>query len=545
MKRALDTICSGVLDVLVVGGGIHGAAIGYHAAKAGYRTAVLDKKDFCGATSANSLKILHGGLRYLQHGNIRRMRHSILSRREMMRLAPYLVKPLPCMMPLYGGVLQNRMVMRTALFINDCVGWDRNQGLPVELHLPGGHVVSRQKCREVISNIEDDGLRGAAVWYDVLALDTERLVLEYLLEGESFGVEAANYAAVAAVERENAGNYCVTVEDRLHGQERLVRAKFVVNASGPWFDEQVFASTEQKEPRKQKWALALNLISKKKIFDEYAVALEGQTIYRDSDSLVKRDKRLYFFVPWRDYTMIGTEYSVCPTGPDGMSVKWETIRKMVEEINAICPQAGLQYDDISFFHAGLLPIQNCSEDENIQLEKNSTFAAYDDNGQRGILSLKSVKYTTAPHIAHEVVRYLAKRYQSSKTVMHKDALPTSEGIEDAENEFKGHLQRRYGPRAKRVLQYMDDGKEKNPWIGTGDYLLKAEVEYLIAEEMVCRLGDIVFRRTGLGTAECPSPNLLQDMAEYMGDLLGWDAPAKEKEVQGVLRRYAPLVGRNA
>ena len=106
--RNLKKICADTLDILVVGGGVHGAAIVYHLAKAGYRTAIVEKDDFCAATLANSLKIFHGGLRYLQHFNIKRMRHSIAARREMMQLAPHMVEPQACMMPLSGRGLRGK-----------------------------------------------------------------------------------------------------------------------------------------------------------------------------------------------------------------------------------------------------------------------------------------------------------------------------------------------------------------------------------------------------------------------------------------------------
>ena len=154
MTRDIKKLSSDIFDVLVIGGGVHGATIAYHTATSGYRTAIIEKNDFCGATSANSLKILHGGLRYLQHLNIKRMRHSITARREMMHLAPYLVEPLPCMMPLYGKGLRGKKVMQGALFLNDCISWDRNHDLPAGLHIPKGHIVSKKKCLEVIPDLE-------------------------------------------------------------------------------------------------------------------------------------------------------------------------------------------------------------------------------------------------------------------------------------------------------------------------------------------------------------------------------------------------------
>ncbi len=540
MKRDIDKLGSGILDVLVVGGGIHGAAIACHSARAGYRTAVVDRNDFCGATSANSLKILHGGLRYLQHGNVKRMRHSIVSRREMMRLAPYLVKPLPCMMPLYGNGLRGKAAMRAALWINDVVSWDRNQGLPEEICLPRGQIVSEEKCLKIVPGIDTKDLRGGAVWYDVLALDTERLVLEYIMAGVSHGAQAANYANVTAVEEKERGLYTVIMEDLLQSRSHEVQARYIVNAAGPWFEKEVF-SHPGKGQETQQWALALNLVSRKKIFDDYAVALEGHGSYRDSDAIVKRDKRLYFFVPWRGYTMIGTEYEPAQAGSDGLEVKRENSQGMVDEINAIYPPAQLQFEDISFFHAGLLPMRGNTEPGSVQLEKNSTVVGDGTTAMSRVLTVKSVKYTTAPHVAREVIRHLRARLKPSRAGVEKTVAREEREWGEADAELKSLLENRYGPRGKRILSCLDMGDTDDLWIDQAAQLLKAEVDYLVAEEMACTLPDIVFRRTGLGTAECPAEKTLRKAAAYMGSILGWDEAREEREVEEVRQRYAPLV----
>lgn len=538
--RDLTKLSSDILDVLVVGGGAHGATIAYHVAKAGYRTALVEKNDFCGATSASSLKILHGGLRYLQHLNIKRMRHSIAARREMMQLAPYLVEPLACMMPLSGKGLRGKRVMQAALFLNDCIGWDRNQELPVDIRLPRGHIVSEKKCRETIPDIDSEELHGGCVWYDGLAMDTERLILEYVLGSTSYGAKVANYAEAKAIEKGDDDLYLVTIKDRLSKETHQVKTRFIVNASGPWFEKCIQAPGEKD--KKQKWALALNIVSRKKIFEKYAVALEGHTQYEDKDAIVKRNKRLYFFVPWRGHTMIGTEYMESVADPDCLQVKREMIQNMVDGVNAIYHPAQLKYEDISFFHAGLLPMHNRSEENNIQMEKNSTFYAHTDDGFSRVISVKGVKYTTAPHIAHEIVGFLKKECQPELGNGKLGNSSVADGQWSSKQlPYKDILERKYGKRAPQILSFMQKEQDSDIWIDEESELLKAEVSYLINEEMACKLSDVVLRRTGLGTAECPGRKVLEKLADYMSGVLAWDETRKEQEVEDVLHRYAPLV----
>jgi len=534
--RDLKKICSNVSDILVIGGGIHGA----DAAKGGYRTVLVEKNDFCSATSANSLKILHGGLRYLQHLNIKRMRHSILARREMMQLAPYLVEPLPCMMPLYGNGIRGKRVMQAALLVNDCIGWDRNHDLPAAIRLPRGHIVSKERCQQIVPDIEKDGLHGASVWYDALAVNTERLVLEYILSGLDYGAQAINYTAVTAVEKDDDELYRVSIRDSLNLDMYQLKTRYIVNAAGPWF-EQILGDFAEEAKTKQQWALALNVVSKKKIFLDYAVALEGKSTYDDEDAIVKRGKRLYFFVPWRDCTMIGTNYEKSVEGPDDFKVRRETILKMINEINGIYPRAELKYEDISFYQAGLLPMRGETEQGDIQLEKNSTFYAHGDIGFGRVVSVKGVKYTTAPHVAHEIVHYLKKEYKPEAGSVQAKRVSAEDGIwSRGLLNVRGMLEKRYGVRAVNILFYMRSTAENDIWLDEGAQLLKAEVTYLMQEEMACKLSDIVFRRTGLGTAMCPNRELLANLAAFMANALSWHEDREEQEVEEVLLRYAPL-----
>ncbi len=505
---------SKVYDVFIVGGGIHGAAAAYHCAKAGFSTAVVEKNDFAAATSANSLKILHGGLRYLQHLNIARMRHSILSRREMMALAPDLVEPLPCMMPLYGKGLKGKSMMRAALFANDCIGFDRNRGLQNEIRLPRGHVVGKESCLETVPGIETDNLHGAAIWYDALGLNTERMVLEYILASIHHGGDAANYAEVTGLEIRDAF-YSVDVKDALTGKTHQLKTKYLINGAGPWFEECCSLKKPIKHSR-QNWAMALNIVSRKKIFEKYAVALEGKSIYLDKDAVVKRDKRLYFFVPWQGHTMIGTEYEICRDNPDILRVKRESIQNMVNEVNAIYPAANLSYEDISFYHAGLVPMKDKGEDGGIQLEKNSLFFFHKEVGYERVVSVKGVKYTTAPHIARLIVMELSKRFE-----------PDPERIMHPEKPFK-------------ALKRLSFGSTK-----MDEQTLEKEISMMIENEMACHLSDIVFRRTGLGTAECPEMALLQKITNVMAEIVGWNSSQKEEEIAEVLKRYEPLADRNS
>ena len=542
--RNLNKLKTNVFDVLIIGAGAHGATAAYHASKAGLKIAIIDQDDFCGATSANSLKIIHGGLRYLQHGNIKRMRHSILARREMMQIAPHLVKPLACLMPTAGYGLRSKRLMQLALLLNDCIGLDRNRGISQEVKLPGGHVVSKKECQRIVPLLDDENLTGGAVWYDCLASDTERVILEYILKSIDHGAEAANYVKASCINKTNESLYLVDVTDQITKEEFQVKTKTIVNAAGPWFEKTILC--DKHIELKQKWSIALNIVSKKKIFNEYAVALEGMTDYQDKDALLKRGKRLYFFVPWENYTMIGTEYKLCNENPGEFQVKAEYIQEMIDGVNSIYPQADLKYEDISFYHAGLMPIQDESTENNIQLEKNSSFFEQHDQDFANVISIRGVKFTTAPYIAHEVVALLKKKLQSfDNTEKSKQTqigyIGENDRVMDELKSTYPFLLKRYGKRSQQVIMYLQKEEGRDIWVDQDARLLKAEVRYLVEDEFACKLSDIILRRTGIGTAERPDRPLLEKISQYMGSILGWSGPQCAEEIETVLDRYKPLI----
>src|ERR671924_502924 len=126
MQRGLNQLAADTYDVLIIGGGIYGVCAAWDAALRGLSVALVDKGDFGHATSSNSLRVIHGGLRYLQHGDIRRVRRSIQERAAFMRIAPHLVHPLPILIPTYGHSLRGKEILSLAIFINKIIGWDRN-----------------------------------------------------------------------------------------------------------------------------------------------------------------------------------------------------------------------------------------------------------------------------------------------------------------------------------------------------------------------------------------------------------------------------------
>ncbi|MFZ1747563.1 MAG: FAD-dependent oxidoreductase, partial [Nitrospirales bacterium] len=237
MTRNLPRLANARYDVAVVGGGIYGACVAWDASLRGLSVVLLEQGDIGSGTSANSLKIIHGGFRYLQHGDFTRMRESIQEQMALMRIAPHLVHPLPVLIPTYGHGLRGKEVFACALAINDLIGFDRNRLDDPQKHIPRGRILSRSRVLELLPNIPDAHLTGGGVFHDGMVYNSERLLLSFLHSAESMGAEVANYVKVVGYLKTNDQVRGLEAEDRLSGERFQVEANVVVNACGPWLDQ--------------------------------------------------------------------------------------------------------------------------------------------------------------------------------------------------------------------------------------------------------------------------------------------------------------------
>lgn len=555
MKRNIKILGDKRFDIVVVGAGIHGATIAHEAAKAGFSVALLEKGDFGHSTSANSLKIVHGGIRYLQHGDFKRMRESIVSRRSMMQFAPHLVKPLACLMPTYGHGVKGHEMMRLAFGIYDLVAWDKNVGLPAESRLSPGKSVDTTEVKWAVPGVPEEGLAGGAVWYDALAENTERLILEYVKEAVRYGVAAVNYTEVVDIETDNGRVTGVVAKDIVKGAGDIrISCDRVINAAGPWLASLAGGNSALGS---QQWASAVNIVVKRRLFKKYAVGLEGYTDFIDKDAIIKRGKRLFFFVPWREkYTMVGTTYKAYQGKADDLSLSREDLQGFLDDINKVYPAGELSLGDVTYYHAGLLPMDEAgkSDKDSVQLDKSSRIIDHSGSDKiEGLYSIKGVKYTTAPVIAQDMIKVLCKKdVQKSKRCgsyvttapLNLDHGPIIGKLGAAYEDIKLHLQRTYGTDWRTVFKYlakMDDSIHDAPlWLSVDPPMLDAEVQYFIHDEMAFTLSDVIFRRSNIGTAEKPEEKVLVSIADVMARELGWSDDEKFKQMSKVKQFFAPL-----
>lgn len=545
MKRDLSKLTNQTFDVAIIGGGIYGAFTAWDAALRGLSVALVEAQDFCGGTSANSQKIIHGGFRYLQHGDFKRMRESIRERKNLMKIAPHLIHPLPVLVPAYGHGLRGREVLSLALRMYDLISLDLNQGMDVSKEIPRGKVLSRDEVIQISPHIPSENLTGAGIFYDAYAYNSERFVISILRSAEKMGACLANYVRAIGFIRGKKSVTGIECQNHFGGEKFAIQAKMIVNTSGPWID-QVLGLLDPHRIRPP-LVKCFNVITRM-LFKGYAVGLYGKSQYQDEKALLDKGTRLFFVTPWRNHSVVGTSISERDGNPDNLTATSDEIQKFLSEFNLACPGFDLKVEDVSFVHCGFLPsAKRDSKTKDAQILKRYHIIDHRKDGLDGLVSVVGVKYTTARDVAQKVIDHLFTRWGKTRPRSTSAITPVYGGeIEDwgkfldteikkkpfnLNEELLRPLLYNYGSAYREVLEKLDSSNDQERG------LLKAEVIHGVRHEMALKLLDIVLRRTELGTAEEPKDELLKECAEVMGCELGWDREKIQNEIAEVKAFY--------
>ncbi|MDD5556767.1 MAG: glycerol-3-phosphate dehydrogenase/oxidase [bacterium] len=548
MKRDTARLAGERFDILVIGAGIYGACAARDAALRGLKVALIDRGDFGAATSQNSLKIIHGGLRYLQQADVVRMRESIRERRTLMQIAPHFVHPLPCLMPTYGHFTKGREALAVAMLLNDLVGFDRNWIDDPQKRLPAGRILSRAEVLELLPGVAREGLTGGALWHDCQTHNSERLLLSFILSAADEGACAANYVEATGFIASGGRVLGARAADRLGGGEFDIRAGVVLNAAGPWTD--VLLGRLGPVRPSLRLSSAMNLVTRPFI-SACAAGLSCRHETMAEDAIVGRGSRLFFVAPWRDAALAGTAHAPYGGDPDDFRVDGRDIDRLLGDINSAYPVARLTREDVRAVYAGLLPMRGVRRGSGeVTLLKHYRIIDHARrDGWENIVSIIGVKYTTARDVASRAVDLALLKLGRPFVGSRSAGVPVRGGMIERFQEFLDgavrsrppwigaecmtHLVYHYGSSLGDILSLIgSDGSLAAPVPGQR-YVTAAEVVHAVRHEMARTLADVVFRRTELGSAGCPGDECLRACAALAGAELGWDEARAEREIEAV------------
>jgi len=522
-------------DLVIVGAGVYGAFAAWDAALRGLRVAIIDRGDFGGATSANSLKIVHGGLRYLQSADFSRMRESIRERAILLRAAPHLVRPLPCVMPTSGLGTRSRPALVAALAANDVISLDRNLSREPARQIARGRTLGREEFRRLAGPLAIARATGAALWYDGIMVSSERLLLSIVRAAVAAGATAANYLEATELVRARGRveGVCVRATDG-RGEGEL-RARVVLNAAGPWAARLVPA------PDPAMLVRACNVI----------VAREGPEVAVAVPDPVQR--RMLFAVPWQGHLMLGTGYRPVHTCPAGrVEAEGQDVDEILTGFNVALPGLGLRRDEITYVHAGVLP-GTIRGGVATPLDRPLLVDHEAAGGIAGLVTMQGVKWTTARAVAERAVDLCqgrlggtVRRGGTSRTpvfggdVASLDAFwaePAGDGGRAVGTAALRRVRELYGTASRDVLALAAADPELARPLAAGSPVIGAQVVYAARAEMARRLTDVVLRRTELGTADYPGDAAVEAAARLTARELGWTPERVRAEVAELRSAY--------
>jgi len=501
-------------DLLVVGGGITGAGVARDAALRGLRVALVEADDWASGTSSRSSRLVHGGVRYLEHGHLHLVFEASRERRTLLKIAPHLVRPLRFTWPVYAGARIARWKLRAGLLAYDALSLFRNVGTH--------HGASRQTILQREPAMRSDGLLGGARYWDA-STDDVRLTLANVLSAAEAGAVVMNHVAVSAFAHDAGARVCgAQLIDRTTGLQVMVSARVVVNATGPWSDV---------TRRMDDGADHAAVLGSKGV--HIAVA-RARVPCQDALTLLHPDDgRVFFILPSPVHTIIGTTETPAATGPQSVRANRSDVTYLLRAANHFFPAAHLNASEVISAWAGIRPlVAHAGESANDASREHHIGVS-----ASGLLSVTGGKLTTYRAMAAEIVDQVeraAGRATLTASVTG-DALLPGAGDISQERELQqaldairdpalaAQLLRAYGDRWRMVWGLV----EREPLLGER---LDAELPYIAAQvvwaavaEGAWTVADVLVRRMPVAYERQDAGRALAaQIAALLGRVHGWD-----------------------
>ena len=558
MRRDLKTLSTEEFDVLIIGAGAFGAAAAWDAALRGLRVALIERRDCGGGASAECFKMVHGGIRYLQHADIRRLRSSCAERTAMLRIAPHLVNPLPIVIPTYGYGRQGKAFLAAGMLAYDVLTAGKNSAIvDPSRRIAGMKLLSKNQTLDLFPELEQRGLTGGAVFEDGQMYHTSRLVLAFVKSAAGRGALVANYTEALRFLWDGRRVRGVRARDVLTEGEFDIRAKLVLNAAGPWADYLLDDADHFPGHRRGHFSRDACFLVDRKARSRHALAVPGWS--KDSDAVVSRAARHLFAVPWRECMLIGVWHRLFPERPDSAVVEESELEAWIREMNDSYPALRLKREDVIYANCGLVPFGDGeSTTGELSFGKESRFIDHRAQGIEGLVTVIGIRYTTARGDSYKALSLLLEQMPGAPSAAPTDQVALAGGDIGDFEAFRTSARRavaaqigsrtldawvrNYGTEF-RALAALAESPAQAERLGDTDAVL-AEVTHAVREEMALKLEDVILRRTDLGSGSHPGAIAIGRAADAMGAELGWSEARRRAEIgdtERVLGRHRAAV----
>ena len=524
-KAVIDEIEDASFDLVIVGGGINGAGVAHDAALRGLKVLLLEQRDLAFGTSSRSSKLIHGGLRYLEHYHFKLVFESTNERAALRKIAPHLVRPLKFALPVYESNRHPLWKMDLGLWLYDGLSLFKTE----KRHLTV-RTSKRMLEREPLLNSE--GLSGGLIYYDCIT-DDARLTLENAMAADAWNARILTHAQVVRVDglHEKGTEAVITFRDQINDRHVKVKAKGVVNCTGAWTDRmRAVAQIEGRLIRPSKGVHVV--VPESRLPVTHAVAL-----------LSPQDARVFFVIPWNGRTVIGTTDTDDLTDPSELRIDLEDVDYLLDAANASFPSVNLVRDDVLAGWVGLRPLINVETENASDVPREHQI--YRDGK---MVTVAGGKLTTYRKMAAEIVDEATAVIQANcsesetETAMLPGGFGLPKDLDDAVERVQheaglsepiaARLIRTYGGLTDRVLAYGKKSPEMLKPISKDCPVLLAEVFHSMDYELGCTMDDILVRRTSLSLiADDQGLGVAERISELMGAELGWSSARRHAEVE--------------
>jgi glycerol-3-phosphate dehydrogenase len=480
----------GEFDIVVIGGGINGAGIARDAAMRGLSVLLLESNDFGSGTTSWSSRLIHGGLRYLEHGELALVYESLHERRCLRQIAPHLIDPIAINIPVYRNSKRGMWILRIGMIAYDLLSFSKR--------LPRHSMLDRDEFLRDSPGVNPQHLLGGARYYDAQVTFAERLVIENIVAAKEAGADLRNYSPVTGITIRRNRVESVQFTDRATGNVARARARVVVNAAGPWVDR-VLATADGPMPR------LLGGTKGSHIVVGVFAGAPDDAFYVEAAA----DGRPIFIIPWNSQFLIGTTDIRYDDDPAVATASRAEINYLLDETNRVFPRAKLTAADIHFSYAGIRPLPRRSKGPESAITRRHIIKQHNRTA-KGLVSVIGGKLTTYRHLAEQVtdlaVRLLGAKTAACRTSTEplpgapgrNDVAERSAGFDSLSDEGRRRLTRIYGSRVSQIVELATQEPSLAEPLDGRRTLLAAEIVFNIRHEYARNLVDILHRRTMLG-----------------------------------------------
>ncbi len=495
--------------VVVIGGGINGVAVARECARAGKRTLLVEQNDFASGVTSRSTRIIHGGLRYLEHGELGLVRESVRERERLLAERSHLVHPVHFLFLLNEQSQRSAMKVRAGLWLYQRFAGKKSSALSemelkrVERALDAGHQWS-------IFNYEDAQCEFP-----------ERLVAEWMMEAAEAGAVVRNHCEVLAVDVAQGRARGVLLRDRINGKDERVDAAWILNCSGPWADR----ICQRSAVRTSKPMLG-GVRGSHIVLPRFSGA-PSAALYTEA-----ADGRPIFVVPWNEQVLVGTTEVPDSGDPGKTAPSNEEIEYLLRTVAKLFPKAKISAHDIKYAFAGVRPLPNSPGNKASAVTRRHFLHDHTPEGAARLISVIGGKLTTAASLARGCARKIGLAVPEPTAVamgpgssfdpmLDHEVLEIARAGSVSEETARGMMEW-HGPRAMDIARMALVSAELRAPICPHTSHIVAEVVEAYRKEFAVTLGDVLLRRIPVALGACWSESCSREAALRIGAVLGWN-----------------------